>query len=1042
MHEQKNVYSLRKLSVGLASVIVGTCFFISNNGQNVKADTLNVGEQQASTVIQQDSSKKQKQDSNEQNDQANVSNSKTEQQQSTNERNDVENVDSDLNDTNKLDNADDSIKKSTNQNVVKQVESEANQKFDQVKDQFKQETPVKQAPVNEPPTVFNKDTNTNLNSNLNKNTIKQALETSLLKDTTKPETTNTFYVRKSNIQANVNSLKESKAVNLNNNGGFDEATWGKLDVNDWKGYAQGDYYVLTHYVADNSDDAHIVVPNEADFEKAGISTGGKQVAVTKDFFRNIRVYSNTSARSIKSLAFSKTAGKQVKAIGNDWTDAFSNYGFSKFNGENLDVSEVTNMDGMFENCSNLSDISSLANWDTSNVTDMDGMFANCINLSNISPLANWDTSKVNTMGSMFENCSNLSDISSLANWDTSKVTSMWHMFNGCESLSDIGPLAHWDTSKVISMTYMFKNCSNLSDISPLAHWDTSKVITMSGMFENCSNLSDISPLANWDTSKVNTMSGMFENTPLKKVTLTNWDFSNINSSYGAESIFPDTNFEATLSDKTSKSLLDVSSKLSDSAKENLKGFDSAPIVDGVPDVNGDIQQYLDQIKQGKEWYQQQLAYYKQQIDYYKKELADPNADAATKENNQHELKQAEQEYQYYLTGDGKKEYDGQIQDLQEQFNQYKQEIQQEINQYKLQAEYPLNSVFGNHSKITTPNQDLLVYLVGKLPVKSDATRTIEITLPDGTKKTINQSVGYGKHAISGTADMATHKLDMSMPYELSKWELIKKEDGSYDLVKAHVDENGVASFDNVALPKVAGYKAVVTPAKQNAINPMVQMFMVSFVALPKQPNTEQLSPSSSSVTDKANNSHDLHDNSKKQNDQSIISNNETDHTINVSAQAVDPTVELDEHNVASQNNSTTFAQTQQTSTTNAEQPENISNADHVVNDQTDDDNFDDSSREYNDGQGSESTSNWSKSVSGKIIHVDTKNAHKGLNEPSKAQSVVSQPSNSVIKNSETSAKQLPQTGESDGFNYSALGVLLGLNVAISAVGVEKKRKKY
>ena len=119
MHEQKNVYSLRKLSVGLASVIVGTCFFISNNGQQVKADTVNVGEEPTSTVIQQNSSKKQEQDSNEQNDQKNISNSKTEQQQSTPSAKDVENVDSNLNDTNKLDNADDSIKKSTNQNVVK-----------------------------------------------------------------------------------------------------------------------------------------------------------------------------------------------------------------------------------------------------------------------------------------------------------------------------------------------------------------------------------------------------------------------------------------------------------------------------------------------------------------------------------------------------------------------------------------------------------------------------------------------------------------------------------------------------------------------------------------------------------------------------------------------------------------------------------------------------------------------------------------------------------------------------------------------------------
>ena len=944
MHEQKKVYSLRKLSVGLASVVVGTCFFINTNRQNVKADTVNVGERQVSTVIQQDSSEKQEQDLNEQNDQTNVSNSKTEQQQSTKERNDVENVDSNLNDTNKLDNA------------TKPVESEANQKFDQVKNKFKQDTSI----------------DADVPSSVTKNIKK--IQTNTLK-----------VVKEFTVNPNSLSLKESKAVDLNTNGGFD-SSWGTLDVTYWKGSVQGDYYQLINYTGDAN---HVIVPNEADFEKAGISTGGKQVAVTNDFFKNSKYYLNTSAMSIRSLAFSKTAGKQVKAIGNNWTDTFSGYGFSKFNGENLDVSEVTNMHNMFGNCNNLSDIS---------------------------PLANWDTSKVTVMDHMFSNCSNLSDISPLAHWDISNVTSMW---------------------------YMFGKCNNLSDISPLANWDTSNVTSMGAMFNHCTNLSDFTPLANWDTSKVINMASMFEDTALKKITLTNWDFSNIDPSYA--SIFPDTNFEATLSDKTSKSLLDISSKLSDSVKDILKVIDSAPIVDGVPDVEGRIQDGLDSIKQIKDEYQQQLAKYKQQIDHYKKELADPNADDTTKENNQHELKQAEQKYQYYLTGDGKKSFDEQIQDSQGELEQYKQYMQQEINRVKLQAEYPLNTVFGNHSKITTPNRDLLIYLVGKLPVKSDvATRIIEITFPNGTKKTINQSVGYGKHAISGTADMATHKLDMAMPYELSKWELIKKEDGSYDLVKAHVDKNGVASFDNVALPKVAGYKAVVTPAKQNAINPMAQMFMVSFVALPKQPNTEQPSASSSSVTDKANNSHDLHDDSKKQNDQSITSNKKNDHTINVSAQAVDPTVEPNEHNVASQNNSTTSALTQQSSTNDAEQLEN-NYSDRVVNDQTDDDNFSNPVREQNEpNKGSNSLSNRSKPDSGKIIHVDNQTPQNGLNEPSKAQSVATHPATSVIKPSKSVSNnsQLPQTGENDGYQYTALSLLLGLNVAMVAVGAEKKRKKY
>lgn len=1007
MHEQKQIYSLRKLSVGLASVIVGTCFFISN-GQNVKADTVNVGEQHTSTVIQQDSSKKQEQDSNEQTDQANVSNSKTEQQQSTNERNDVENVESDLNNTDKLDNA------------PKPVKSEANQKFDQVKDQFKQET-----------TKTKNVTSSVIEENDEGKTIHKADVSA------KATTLNVAKISKNPV--NVKDITESKVVNKNLNGGFDEATWGTLDVNDWQGSVQGDYYQLTDYTGDTN---RVIVPNEADFAKAGISTSGKQVGVTSDLMHTI--FTNKANSPSTTVAFSKTDNKQVKAIGTDWHNTWEhNYSsaseaeLSKFDGTNLDVSNVTNMSGIFFG-DNLSDLSSLANWDTSKVTNMSSMFEGCDNLSNISPLAHWDTSKVNIMSRMFNNCYNLSDISSLANWDTSNVTDMHLMFHDCESLSDISPLANWDTSKVTDMSSMFEDCDNLSNISSLANWDTSNVTDMGSMFSNCHNLSDISSLANWDTSKVTDMSSMFYNTSLKKVTLTNWDFSNVDPYY--LTVFPYTNFEATLSDKTSKSLLGIASESSDQAKEPLKVIDSAPIVDGVPDVEGRIQDYLDSIKQKKEEYQQQLAKYKQQIDYYQKELADPNADAATKKNSQDELKQAEQKYQYYLTGDGKKEYDGQIQDLQGDLELYKQRLQQEITTVKLQAEYPLDSVFGNYSKITTPNRDLLVYLVGKLPVKSDtATRTIEITFPDGTKKTINQSVGYGKYAISGTADMATHKLDMAMPYELSKWELIKKEDGSYDLVKAHVDKNGVASFDNITLPKVAGYKAVVTPAKQNAINPMAQMFMVSFVALPKHPST-----SSSSVTDKANNSNDLHDDSKKQNDQSITSDKKNDHTINVSAQAVDPTVEPNEHNVASQNNSTTSALTQQSSTNDAEQLEN-NYSDRVVNDQTDDDNFSNPVREQNEpNKGSNNLSNRSKPDSGKIIHVDNQTPQNGLNEPSKAQSVATHPVTSVIKPSKSVSNnsQLPQTGENDGYQYTALSLLLGLNVAMVAVGAEKKRKKY
>ena len=49
----------------------------------------------------------------------------------------------------------------------------------------------------------------------------------------------------------------------------------------------------------------------------------------------------------------------------------------------------------------------------------------------------------------------------------------------------------------------------------------------------------------------------------------------------------------------------------------------------------------------------------------------------------------------------------------------------------------------------------------------------------------------------------------------------------------------------------------------------------------------------------------------------------------------------------------------------------------------------------------------------------------------------------MIKTSKSDANnsQLPQTGENNGYQYSALGLLLGLNGAIAAYA-EKKRKKY
>ncbi|OXC22272.1 hypothetical protein AYP92_03740 [Lactobacillus crispatus] len=319
----------------------------------------------------------------------------------------------------------------------------------------------------------------------------------------------------------------------------------------------------------------------------------------------------------------------------------------------------------------------------------------------------------------------------------------------------------------------------------------------------------------------------------------------------------------------------------------------------------------------------------------------------------------------------------------------------------------------------------------------DATRTIVINKYDGhgnltSTQTVVQQIAFYKHdyvdAVTNKVNSSKYIFDDKDSPALSH-NLV---DGKATNDPSYTLKDGKYYFAKYKLDVPAGYKA-----EEKKINP--NMMMISLFALPTtltDPNTSQTDTnkkpdtSSPSVTDKANNSHDLHDDSTKQNDQPITSNKETDDTINVSAQVVDPTVEPEEHNtVASQNNSTTSAQTQQSSTNDAEQVKNTS--------------IDVPSREENNAnKGSNSSYNRPKLDSGKITRVNLKAPQNGLNEPSKAQSVATHPSSSVINNSKSDSKQLPQTGEKDNYTYSALGLLLGLNVAMTTAYAEKKRKKY
>ena len=114
---------------------------------------------------------------------------------------------------------------------------------------------------------------------------------------------------------------------------------------------------------------------------------------------------------------------------------------------------------MFENKRNLTNID-FNNVDTSNVTNMNCMFNQCYKLTSLN-LSNFDTSNVTDMRAMFGYCFELTSLN-LSNFDTSKVTDMHGMFSNCQSLTNLD-LKNFNTSNVTDMEYMFMYCYKLTE---------------------------------------------------------------------------------------------------------------------------------------------------------------------------------------------------------------------------------------------------------------------------------------------------------------------------------------------------------------------------------------------------------------------------------------------------------------------------------------------------------------------------------------------------------------------------------------------------
>ena len=195
--------------------------------------------------------------------------------------------------------------------------------------------------------------------------------------------------------------------------------------------------------------------------------------------------------------------------------------------ENLNTSEVTDMNRMFRMCSSLTELD-LRSFDTRNVTNMREMFADCLSLTKLD-LTKFDTSNVTDMSEMFICCLDLPSLD-LRSFDTRNVTKMNGMFFGCLALTRLD-LTRFDTRNVTNMSHMFFYCLALP-VLDVTKFDTSNVTDMFCMFGSCMSLTHLD-VSKFDTRNVTRMDEMFSScSSLTELDLRSFDTRNVTNIEG------------------------------------------------------------------------------------------------------------------------------------------------------------------------------------------------------------------------------------------------------------------------------------------------------------------------------------------------------------------------------------------------------------------------------------------------------------------------------------------------------------------------------
>ena len=116
------------------------------------------------------------------------------------------------------------------------------------------------------------------------------------------------------------------------------------------------------------------------------------------------------------------------------------------------VNNVTSLNNIFSNCSNITSIIGINNWNVSNVNNLNAAFNNCVNLKNID-ISLWGISKITNLNEAFRSCQSVTELN-LANWNTSNLNTMLMSFYDMRKLERLD-ISNWDMSNVTNLNYAF-----------------------------------------------------------------------------------------------------------------------------------------------------------------------------------------------------------------------------------------------------------------------------------------------------------------------------------------------------------------------------------------------------------------------------------------------------------------------------------------------------------------------------------------------------------------------------------------------------------